>query len=243
MLIVNADDWGRSKTATDEALVCYRRGRISSATGMVFMRDSRRAAELANEVNLDVGLHLNLSEEFSAPSVPGSIRQAHDRVRRFLTRGKYALVVYHPGLRREFALLFRAQLDEFVELYGRLPSHIDGHQHLHLCSNLLLDDVIPRGARVRRSFSFRLGERSILQTSYRRMVDLVLARRYQLTDYFFALAHHLSAERLGAVISLAAKQSVEFMTHPQLAPERAFVLGDDYGDLIKTVQLGSYSSL
>jgi len=33
------------------------------------------------------------------------------------------------------------------------------------------------------------------------------------------------------------------MTHPQLEAERAFLLGKDYGDLIRTAQLGSYSSL
>ena len=75
------------------------------------------------------------------------------------------------------------------------------------------------------------------------MVNVILARRYQLTDYFFALAHHLSIERLRAVVSLAAEQSVEFMTHPQLAHERAFLLGDEYGDVMRTVQLGNYSSL
>jgi hypothetical protein len=40
-------------------------GRITSVSGMVFMRDSERAAELANNSDLDVGLHLNFSEEFT----------------------------------------------------------------------------------------------------------------------------------------------------------------------------------
>jgi predicted glycoside hydrolase/deacetylase ChbG (UPF0249 family) len=35
------------------------RGRVTSGNGMVFMRNSDRAAELANNSDLDVGLHLN----------------------------------------------------------------------------------------------------------------------------------------------------------------------------------------
>ena len=66
MLIINADDWGRSLAETDAALECYKAGRITSASAMVFMGDSERAAELAKENKLDVGLHLNFTDRFTA---------------------------------------------------------------------------------------------------------------------------------------------------------------------------------
>jgi YdjC-like protein len=47
MLIINADDWGRSRAETDNALTCHDEGRITSASAMVYMEDSERAAELA----------------------------------------------------------------------------------------------------------------------------------------------------------------------------------------------------
>jgi len=47
MLIVNADDWGRSLAETDAALRCLKRGRITSVSAMVFMQDFKRAARLA----------------------------------------------------------------------------------------------------------------------------------------------------------------------------------------------------
>ena len=65
MLIINADDWGRSVAETDAALRCYKGGRITSVSAMVFMEDSERAAELAKENELDVGLHLNFTDEFT----------------------------------------------------------------------------------------------------------------------------------------------------------------------------------
>ena len=59
MLIINADDWGRAVAETDAALRCYRAGRITSVSAMVFMHDSERAATLAKQEDLDAGLHLN----------------------------------------------------------------------------------------------------------------------------------------------------------------------------------------
>jgi len=44
------------------------------------------------------------------------------------------------------AMSIHAQMDEFVRLYGRTHlSHIDGHQHRHVCANMLLAEVIPTG--------------------------------------------------------------------------------------------------
>ena len=46
-------------------LDCLRQGRLTSASAMVFMADSVRAAEVARELDLDLGLHLNLSQPFT----------------------------------------------------------------------------------------------------------------------------------------------------------------------------------
>ncbi|HET6489004.1 MAG TPA: ChbG/HpnK family deacetylase, partial [Syntrophales bacterium] len=69
MLIVNADDWGRNRVATDRSLELHRNGRITAVSAMVFMEDSERAAELARMNGLDVGLHLNFTTPFN-----GSVR-------------------------------------------------------------------------------------------------------------------------------------------------------------------------
>ncbi len=53
-----------------------------------------------------------------------------------------------------FREVFAAQFEEFTRLYGRVPSRLDGHQHMHLCTNMLVDGLYPAGARVRRNLSF-----------------------------------------------------------------------------------------
>jgi predicted glycoside hydrolase/deacetylase ChbG (UPF0249 family) len=243
MLIVNADDLGRLKTATEAALSCYAKKRITSTSVMVFMEDSERAAELALSAGIDVGLHVNLSESFSAVSVPVQLRDYHDQICRFLTAGKYALLLYHPLLAGKFRYVFEAQYEEFLRLYGRDPSHFDGHQHMHLASNMLIQRILPAGTNVRRSFSFCPGEKSFVNRWYRSGVDRSLARRHRLTDYFFALSQHLTLERFERVITLAREANVELMTHPQSMVEYDFLMSDGYGEAVSRIRLASYEAL
>ena len=102
MLIINADDWGRSRAETDAALQCHEHGRITSASAMVFMLDSERAAELARESEIDVGLHLNFAEKFTGHSVPRMLEACQSKVTLFLMQNKYSQLVYNPFLRKEF---------------------------------------------------------------------------------------------------------------------------------------------
>ena len=80
MLIINADDFGRSVAETDAALRCYVAGRITSVSAMVFMADSERAAELAKEKELDVGLHLNFTERFTGKNKCARLTDYQNRV-------------------------------------------------------------------------------------------------------------------------------------------------------------------
>jgi chitin disaccharide deacetylase len=243
MLIVNADDLGRNRHATDAILACHAKRRITSTSAMVFMEDSDRAAALAREQGIDVGLHINFSERFSADAVPERLRERHDRICGFLMRNKYALLLYHPGLCGHFRSVFEAQHAEFVRLYGRQPSHLDGHQHKHLASNVLLQRILPEGTKVRRSFSFSAGEKSLFNRIYRSVVDRSLARRHRLTDYFFALPHHMAPARFERVLDLARQASVELMVHPEIEREYDYLMSDDYGRAVSRVRLAGYDAL
>src|SRR5437879_7585 len=79
-LIVNADDWGRDPLTTDRILECSRRGAVSSASAMVFMGDSVRAAAVAREYGVEAGLHLNLTTPFSAAGCPAGLLAHQQRV-------------------------------------------------------------------------------------------------------------------------------------------------------------------
>jgi predicted glycoside hydrolase/deacetylase ChbG (UPF0249 family) len=219
MLLINADDFGRSTADTDAALTCWREGNITSVSAMVFMADSERAAKLARENGLKVGLHLNFTEQFTGPRVPAIVASCHNRIIDFLTRHKYSQLLYNPFLRDQFRCSYQAQMEQFEGLFGRAPSHIDGHHHMHLCANLLLSNLIPTGMRIRRNFSFLPGEKSWLNRTYRSIADRWLARKYRLTDYFFDLTETVRRGRLDRVINLAKTGDVELMTHPGVSTE------------------------
>jgi predicted glycoside hydrolase/deacetylase ChbG (UPF0249 family) len=237
MMIVNADDFGRSLAETDAVAACHVAGRVTSATAMVFMQDSERAAEVARGSGIDVGLHLNLSQRFTGGQVTPSLRRSHDRVVRFLGVSRYATVVYNPLLRRQFRDSVEAQLEEFGRLYGRPPAHVDGHQHQHLCANVVVDRLIPPGRRVRRNFSFWPGEKSAVNRMYRRRVDTWLARDYALVDYFFSLEDCLLRGRLSRAVGLAETATVEIMTHPANPDEFRYLMSDSFAGVLR--RLGS----
>lgn len=243
MLIINADDWGGWRTATDCTLACYEAGGITSASAMVFMDDSERAARIAADTSLDVGLHLNFNQPFTGPRCPTSLLRTHEKVRRFLRINKYAQLIYHPWLCSEFRQLFEAQQEEFKRLYGRAPSHYDGHQHMHLCMNSLLGEIIPVGAKVRRSFSFWPGEKSSVNRAYRHWVDGRLKTRHLVTDYFFSLAQCLQYGRIPRVLELAGDFVVELMTHSERLEEQRFLASDQFQRAIGRVKLGIYPEI
>lgn len=243
MLIINADDWGRDDKATDTSLACHRLQRITSVSGMVFMKDSARAASIADAEGVDVGLHINFTEAFTASNCPPGLAADQERIRRFLKRNKYALLLYHPLLTTAFRNVFDAQLEEFQRIYRGQPTHFDGHQHMHLATNMLLQRLIPEGAKVRRSFSFRSGEKSFLNRAYRQIVDRHLARHYQMTGYFFGLETALAAGNPQDIFDLARTADVELMTHAWNQAEYDWLMGDAFLRCSGGVTLRGYAGL
>ncbi len=163
ILIVNADDWGRNHETTERISECILRGTVSSVSAMVFMEDSERAAAVAKQRGIDAGLHLNLTTSFSAAEYPSSLRQHHERLAKYLLGRRVAQAIYHPGLTRSFEYVVSAQLDEYRRLYGQLPGRIDGHHHMHLCTNILLAKLLPRGTIVAAKFFIPVRREELIQ--------------------------------------------------------------------------------
>ena len=223
-------------------LACFKNERITSASAMLFMADSERAAELALSEELDIGLHLNLTQEFTGRVESGRLSERHAAIRSFLSRHKYRSVLYHPFLRSQFEYVYEAQYEEYLRLYKRPPEHINGHHHMHLCTNMLVGRKIPKGSRVRRNFSFSLGEKNFLNTLYRRLVDKWLVSRYLCTDFFFSI-EPMELERLRGIVELAKTSNVELMVHPERPEEYDYLMSSKFQSLIEPVQRGTYAHL
>ena len=240
MLIINADDMGRNPIASDAIIECYEHNKITSTSFMVFMEDSERSAELVLSKGLEVGLHLNFSEKYTGNNVPRSLEMEQKRISFFLKKNKYSTVLYNPLLVSSFRLVFDYQLQEFTRLFGRLPTHYDGHQHYHLAMNILVNKLIPKGSNVRRNFSFLKGERNIFNRFYRYSVDSFLARNYVVTDYFYSLPSDLIIESFKKIIDNSHNAVVELMVHPERERENRFLLGENFLDVLSKVELASH---
>ena len=227
LLIVNADDWGCDPLTTNRTLECSVRGAVSSVSAMVFMRDSHRAAALAREHQIEAGLHLNFTTPFSAPGCPSRLQELQHQLARYLLRHRLSQCVFHPGLIRPFEYLVAAQLDEFRRIYGADPERLDGHHHMHLCMNVLLQRLLPKATTVRRNFSFGPGEKSLWNRLYRKAVDHRLSRRHRLVDYFFSLAPLEPPHRLRQIYSLASQSVIELETHPVQLEEYRYLAGGE----------------
>lgn len=223
-VIMNADDWGRDEGTTTRTLDCFLRGSISSVSAMVFMRDSERAAELASQHGIDAGLHLNFTLPFSGLPRPGGIDEHQQKVSRALSAHRFAPVLYYPQLAGSFEYLVKIQIAEYERLYGSAPKRIDGHHHMHLCTNVLMQKLIPQGIIARRNFTFTSGEKGTLNRLYRRWQDKRLARQHLLTDYFFDLQPLDRPSRLARIFELAATANVEIEAHPIRDEEYSFLM-------------------
>ncbi|MGC4097224.1 MAG: ChbG/HpnK family deacetylase [Nitrospira sp.] len=243
ILIVNADDWGRNRHTTDRTFDCVRRGAVSSVSAMVFMEDSERAATVAREYAVDTGLHLNLTTPFQAANCPTKLRERQGEIARHLLRHRFAQVVFHPGLIEAFRYVVRAQFDEFSRLYGHGPSRLDGHHHMHLSANVLIQGLLPPNTIVRRSFSFESGEKSIWNRYYRRAIDSVLSRHHRMSDYFFSLSPLDPLSRLNRIFSLAHEWAVEVEAHPVKDDEYRFLTEDGIARIVNSLAARSLSAI
>jgi predicted glycoside hydrolase/deacetylase ChbG (UPF0249 family) len=231
MLTINADDWGRSEEITDRILNCYRQRRIHSASAMTFMSDSARAARIALDNQLPVGLHLNFTQDLTGEGVAQNLSRRHRKLIKYLTNRKINQFIYNPMLVGAFRYVFQRQWDEFLRLYAEEPKRIDGHHHMHLCMNMLFSGIIPRGMRVRRNFTFLRGEKTWINRGYRSCVDHWLQSRFSCTDYFMSI-QPMHQTKLRRMVLLSRSFDVEIMVHPGVEEEYRFLLSSEWSDII-----------
>jgi predicted glycoside hydrolase/deacetylase ChbG (UPF0249 family) len=127
LLIVNADDLGRTVGINDGIFEAHRNGLVTSATLMVAYPAAEDAAARLGELpNLGVGLHVALT---GGPSILPADRLSSltSAVGRLPAKPEEFV---DPVL-EEVLLEAGAQLARFRELTGRLPTHLDSHHHSH----------------------------------------------------------------------------------------------------------------
>lgn len=136
-LIVNADDFGFAESVNRGIIVAHREGILTSASLLANGSAFEQGIALADQCpDLSVGVHLNISDGIPispARSIPtlvndhGELHLSPLRIwMRILTR-QIRLEDVHSE--------FRAQLLKVSEA-GLIPTHLDGHLHVHVLPQL-----------------------------------------------------------------------------------------------------------
>jgi predicted glycoside hydrolase/deacetylase ChbG (UPF0249 family) len=111
-LIVNGDDFGASSGINRGIVEAHERGILTSTSLMVNMPATEEAVAMSGaHPDLSVGLHVNFTNEGDDPVVD---------------------IADVEACRDELA----SQFDRFLELTGRLPTHIDAQHNIHRLPSL-----------------------------------------------------------------------------------------------------------
>jgi predicted glycoside hydrolase/deacetylase ChbG (UPF0249 family) len=207
-LIVNADDFGRTRGINAGVLEAHLAGIVTSATAMVLEPAAEEGISeaIGRAPRLALGLHF---------AVTGGGLPASDptRLPTLLAGGRF--VRYLEELAREIrAEEISRELDAQIALFerfaGRLPSHLDSHHHsaLHPSIQSVFAEVgRARGLPVRASTQAARGE---LRAAGARTPDHFL-------DGFYA--EGATAENLRGLLRGLGDGTTELMCHPGRADE------------------------
>ena len=246
LLIITADDWGHDRETTDAIHECFRAGAVTAVSAMVHMSDSARAAEVAATGGEPVGLHLNLTEPFTDRDCPQPVRARQEAMVGYLAGPTWRMWGLNSRMFKTVEACIAEQLETFRGLYGREPEHVDGHEHVHQALGVMLARSLPRGLKMRPSFTFMRGEKSLPNRLARMLVNSVMRARFRTARYFFDLREMhpaLGGAGLERKLALADEHTVEVMTHPGIPDERAVLLGDDWAARLSGHRIGAYGEM
>ncbi|UJR09236.1 hypothetical protein I4U23_013482 [Adineta vaga] len=133
-LIINVDDFGYCSNRDKAIIDLFKQKLISSTSLLVNGSNAHQACLYAQIYNLSMGIHLNLTEgrpitndSFQIESLINSEGLMHGKhgLRKKLQQG----TIKQEHIEYEVEM----QLNKYKELTdGKLPRHIDGHQHIHV---------------------------------------------------------------------------------------------------------------
>lgn len=103
--------------------------------------------------------------------------------------------------------------------------------------------MIPKGFRVRRTFTFNKGEKNPINRLYRNILDTCISKEFISTDSFFAIDHDNNDSRLRRIFKQAENEQVEIVVHPENLEDFTFLLSDRFKNLLDSVQIGSFKNL
>lgn len=124
-VVINGDDYGFTEGITEGIIFGHLRGIISSTTVLVNSQNIEESAKKAKKCpNLGFGVHLNLT--LGKPLTNG--KTIVDSKGNFFNK-KYLNLESMD--KEDIYIEWKAQIDRFIELFNKKPTHLDSHHSVH----------------------------------------------------------------------------------------------------------------
>jgi chitin disaccharide deacetylase len=136
-LIVNSDDYGRSRNVSRGIRYAHRHGIVSSTTCMMNFDNVVDDLALARQETPDLGLGVHLVLTAGRPLLPAKHLPSlttPDGTFHKLAQLTERLAEVNPA---EAQAEWRAQIERFVQVTGQKPTHLDSHHHSSYFSEAL----------------------------------------------------------------------------------------------------------
>lgn len=182
-LIVNADDFGLTPGVNYGIVEAFEYGVLTSTTLMINQKFAKHAIDLGKRYRgLGIGIHVT----FDKGKALSGISSLTDSSGELLKFGK----LKEAGKEEDFYREAKLQIERFIELVGRKPTHIDTHHHIHM----KIEGAIKAIERVGVEYGLEIrNSKSLVEDFYDELVD---------------------TKKLLEMLELKKNDVVELMCHP-----------------------------
>ena len=206
-LIVNADDFGLTAGVSRGILRAHRDGLVTSATVLASLPPEPELDAAAAGAGLGLGLHFNLT--WGRPVSPaGTVPSLVDAEGRF---GRDLAVLQERARPDDVRRECETQIEVFSRRFGRPPTHLDSHHHVHRVPRVMdaVVDVV-------------LGARLPLRSQDAGFREGLRRHGIATTDHFLGDAQvepYWTTERLLDQLAILPLGVTELMCHPGVFDE------------------------
>ncbi|WP_165465561.1 chitin disaccharide deacetylase [Enterobacter cloacae] len=201
LLIVNADDFGLSKGQNYGIIEACRRGVVTSTTALINGEAVEHAAQLSRELpELGVGMHFVLTLGLPLSPMPGLTREGQ------LGKWIWEMAEQDALPLDEIARELDCQFNRFVDVFGREPTHIDSHHHVHM-----IPQIFPLVAK----FALRKGVAMRVDREVRGLPDVAVTSTEGFSSAFYG--DEINEALFLKVLddsNAKGERSLEVMAHP-----------------------------
>ncbi|MCR5306539.1 MAG: carbohydrate deacetylase [Oscillospiraceae bacterium] len=185
-LVINGDDLGYTLANTLGIIEAYRNGILRSTTALANAKYIEQAVEMTKDcTDLGIGAHLTLT--YGKPLTEN--KTLHDENGCFFNNR----TLFQKQLDdEEIYLEWKAQIERFIELFGRKPTHLDSHHNIHYANEQLS------------SIAKQLGKEYGL--------EIRKYGHFRLVDGFYGA--DATKEQLLKMLTEHLDEDIEIMTHP-----------------------------